>query len=146
MGKTRNKTRKQVSVKEDLDIFFRIPWWAYLGFAFAWYCGIDILTDGINDPVQPGKSVNFLFNSSTKITWSIIQLVMPLLSLYFGIIAAYYKQWDPKHSKDLLLLILAIFLLVTTVITIDEGAAISFNKRIKEKFSTTEITTDIRLK
>ena len=142
----RNKTGKKASVKENLDIFFRIPWWAYLGFAFAWYCGIDILTDGINDPVQHGKSVNFLFNSSTKITWSIIQLVMPFLSLYFGIIAAYYKQWNPKHSKDLIFLILAIFLLITTVITIDEGAEISFNKRIKEKFSTTVVTTDIRLK
>jgi len=140
-----NKTRKKDFSKEDLDIFFRIPWWAYLGFAFAWYCGIDILTDGINDPVQNGKSVNFLFNSSTKITWSIIQLVMPLLSLYFGIIAAYYKQRDPKHSKDLIILILAIFLLITTIITIDEGAEISFNKRIKEKFSTTVVTTDIHL-
>jgi uncharacterized membrane protein HdeD (DUF308 family) len=142
----RNKTRKKATVKEDLDIFFRIPWWAYLGFAFAWYCGIDILTEGINDPVQNGKSVSFLFNSSTKITWSIIQLFMPFLSLYFGIIAAYYKQWDPKHSKDLVFLILVIFLLVTAVITIDEGAENSFNKRIKEKFSTTVVTTDIRLK
>lgn len=146
MRKTRNKTRKKGSATEELDIFFRIPWWAYLGFAFAWYCGIDILTDGINDPVQNGKSVSFLFNSSTKIIWSVIQLIIPFLSLYFGIIAAYYKQWDPKHSKDFIFLILAIFFLITTVITIDEGAETSFNKRIKDKFSTTVVTTDIRLK